>query len=255
MAFGKETIEKQLEKSAELAKITTQEIKANIYALNLYPLGVFAGREKGIPHPRKSKNKRPILLVHGIVHNPSAFFKIKRKMDEDAWQNIFTVNYATRHGSLYRMLDPLAKRVEQILEETRAKQIDIIAHSLGGIIARLYATGIGRGNVKNLITLGTPHQGTKLSLFLKGVYPGTLSSDLRSGSYFLKDLSERKLPTNTKLTSIYTPHDILIWPKGNCRATGLPKKSISNVEMDHVGHMGLLYDDLVLETIMKQIQK
>jgi pimeloyl-ACP methyl ester carboxylesterase len=245
--------ERQIQSSKRAAKITAQEIKANLYALNLYPLGVFGGKEKGIAHSKKFKNKHPILLVHGIVHNPSAFFKLRRRMDEAAWQNVFTVNYVTRHGSLYKMVEQLSKRVDQILEQTKSKQIDIIAHSLGGIIARLYLTGIGKGKVKNLVTLGTPHQGTQLSWFLQGVYPGTLSHDLMSGSYFLKDLAERKIPSSSKLTSFYTPHDILVWPKGNCLAVGFPKKSITNVEIPDVGHMGLLYLDRVIKQVMQTL--
>lgn len=234
----------------ELLKLTASEIKANLYALNLYPLGVFGGREKGVPHPNKSHNKRPILLVHGIVHNPSAFYKLKRKMDERAWQNIFTVNYSTSHGSIFKMVDQIEKRVERILAETHVDQIDIVAHSLGGLVSRLFATGVGKGKVKNLVTMGTPHLGTDLSMFLRPIHRGTLDNDLKSGSYFIKDLATRKIPKNTHLYSIYTTRDHMVWPRTNCEATGSPKNYISNIVFPTVGHMGLLYDDEVLKTVL-----
>lgn len=236
-------------------KLATNEIRANFYALNLYPLGVFGGKEKGSPHPKSAKNEKPCLLVHGIVHNPSAFFKIKRKMDERGWQNIFTINYSTRHGSFFKMVEELSRRVDKILAETQAGEIDIVAHSLGGIVARLYMTGIGRGKIRNLITLGTPHLGTGLSFLLRGFYAGTLKSDLRAGSGFLKDLENRKIPLGSQLISIYTPHDILVWPRKNCQAIGFPKKCISNIEMEKIGHMGLLYDDQVLNTVIKNLTR
>jgi hypothetical protein len=41
------------------------------------------------------------------------------------------------------------------------KSVDIIAHSMGGLIARVYVQRLGGGSrVKNLIMLGTPHLGS-----------------------------------------------------------------------------------------------
>lgn len=225
-------------------------------ALNLYPLGLFSGNEKGYPHPRRAYNQRPVLLVHGIVHNPSAFFKLKRKMDELGWQNVYTINYSTSHGSLTKMVEILARRIDLICEQTKSSQIDIVAHSMGGIISRYFMTiGAGRGKVKNLITLGTPHQGTELSIFLRGMSLGSLNSDLRAGSYFIRSLQDHPLPKGCKITSVYTPYDILVWPRKNCIAQGIPKKSFENIEFKHVGHMGLLYNDQVLESVMKRLAR
>ena len=75
-------IKKHIYQGRRLIKLTAREIGANVMALNLYPLGLFGGKEKGYAHPNRAYNQRPVLLMHGIVHNPSAFFKLKRRMDE-----------------------------------------------------------------------------------------------------------------------------------------------------------------------------
>ncbi len=250
------SLRKRIDHGKKLIRLTIRELGANFMALNLYPLGLFSGNEKGYPHPRRAYNQRPVLLVHGIVHNPSAFYKLKKKMDEEGWQNVYTINYSTSHGSLTKMVEILAKKVDLILEQTKSGQIDIVAHSMGGIISRYFMTiGVGRGKVRNLVTLGTPHQGTEMSVFLRGMSRGSLNSDLRAGSYFVKSLQGHALPRGSKITSVYTPYDILVWPRKNCIAQGAPKMSFENVEFRHVGHMGLLYNDQVLDTVMRRLAR
>lgn len=250
------SLKKRFETSKKLVSLTMSEVGANLMALNLYPLGLFSGKEKGYRHPKAASNQRPVLLVHGIVHNPSAFYKLKKKMDEHAWQNIYTVNYSTHHGSLMKMVESLSKRVNQIVQQTQSTQIDIVAHSLGGLVARYYMTiGEGRGRVKNLITLGTPHLGTEISILLKGMYYGSLDSDLRTGSYLIRTLCEHTIPRGSKVISLFSPHDVFVWPRKNCFARGLPKNAFENIKCDHVGHMGLLYNDQVLETVMGRLSR
>ncbi len=250
------SLKRRIETSKKLVSLTVSEISANIKALNLYPLGVFSGKERGYRHPKKASNQRPVLLVHGIVHNPSAFYKLRKKMDEHGWQNVYTVNYSTHHGSLMKMVEILSKRVNEIIRQTGKKQIDIVAHSMGGLVARYFMTiGEGRGKVKNLVTLGTPHLGTEMSIFLRGINLGSLDSDLRAGSYLVKTLIDHALPRGSKVISLYTPYDILVWPRKNCIAKGAPKTSFENVEFKNVGHMGLLYSDQVLETVIGKLAR
>ena len=83
------------------AKVAAHEMASHLLAVNLYPLGVMRGREQRVDaHPIHAPNSRPILLVHGVVHNPSAFFRLKKFLLRKGFKNIFTVNYSTRHGSL-----------------------------------------------------------------------------------------------------------------------------------------------------------
>jgi len=49
---------------------------------------------------------------------------------------------------------------------TRSAEVDVIGHSMGGVVGRYYVTFAGGdGVVKNLITLGSPHAGTDVSSF------------------------------------------------------------------------------------------
>jgi len=248
---GLKKIKRMTQDGTQLVASAVGEVGANLVALQMYPLGVVNSRRRGVPHSRTCMNPRPIILVHGVVHNHSAFWFMKRRMKALGWQNIYSINYSTFHGSLTGMVEQLSKTVEEVRQQTHSDQVDIVAHSLGGIVSRYYMTiGAGRGRVKNLVTLGTSHLGTNLSFFLRGlVLGGSLHWDLRSESYLMKTLSETALPEGSKITSIYCVHDQTVWPRGQCLCQGEPKKAFKNLEVKNVGHLGLLYSRPVFDQI------
>ena len=70
-------------------------------------------------------------------------------------------DHRTRGGlSNYHGAQELAKYIEAHFPDKNT-QIDIIAHSMGGLIARIYIQTLGgAARVHNLLFLGTPHRGS-----------------------------------------------------------------------------------------------
>ncbi|MBM2817392.1 MAG: hypothetical protein HW421_4154, partial [Ignavibacteria bacterium] len=61
--------------------------------------------------------------------------------------------------------DFLDEEIQQIKTQTGFSKVDIIAHSMGGLVARNYIFNITRAlNIRKLFTLGTPHLGSVDSL-------------------------------------------------------------------------------------------
>ena len=57
--------------------------------------------------------------------------------------------------------DLLDQKISQIKSQTGAQKVDIVAHSMGGLVARNYIADANRAqNVRKLFTLGTPHLGS-----------------------------------------------------------------------------------------------
>ncbi len=233
---------------------SVKEVWSHIKALQAYPFGVIKVGEYAQAHHNAHVNPRPVLLVHGIVHNRSAFFPLKRKMKSWGFQNVFTMNYNTRHGSLMGMVEELCEHVQQILDRTGAPQIDIVAHSLGGLISRYYmSVGEGRGKVKTLITLGSAHHGTGASKLLRPMLSGSISKDLKGGSYFINSLNITSPPRDSKLVSIYSPFDWTVWPKESSRLREVPGQNIKNISVSSSGHISLLYHEEVFERVREEI--
>ena len=63
----------------------------------------------------------------------------------------------------------LCERIDAILTKTGAKKVNIIAHSKGGLEARMAASSLGYADkIASITTVSTPHRGSKtFSIFLK----------------------------------------------------------------------------------------
>ena len=77
----------------------------------------------------------------------------------------------------------LDQKIQSIKQQTGSQKVDIVAHSMGGLVARNYISDSGRAqNVRKLFTLGTPHLGAPD--LLKGLRYG-LCLKYEVGSYCL----------------------------------------------------------------------
>ena len=110
------------------------------------------------------KTKYPILLIHG-----AGFRDLKWPL---YWGRIPTVLSAGGAVLYYGKQDcwatvednakALKSRIRDILEETESEKINIIAHSKGGLEARMVASSLGMGEtIASITTIGTPHRGSK----------------------------------------------------------------------------------------------
>ena len=108
--------------------------------------------------------KYPILMVHGV-----GFRDLKWPL---YWGRIPAVLAGTGSVLFYGQQDcwariednakTLRSRIRQILEETGAEKVNIIAHSKGGLEARMVASSLGMGGqIASITTIGTPHRGSK----------------------------------------------------------------------------------------------
>ena len=109
------------------------------------------------------------------------------------------------------ILNKVKSKVACALKENNAKKVDLIGHSSGGIILRLYLSSIpfkdkiynGQSTTRNLITLGSPHQAIKATTLRKFVdekYPGNFFQNINYVSIGGKiEISSKKTSFITKL--------------------------------------------------------
>src|SRR3989344_59328 len=91
-------------------------------------------------------------------------------------ENLFLFPYDWRKDvSLTASL--LDQKINSILEQPGAEKVDLVAHSMGGLVARNYIRDTENAQkVRKLFTLGTPHLGA--TEFIKNLmYGGCLSTD------------------------------------------------------------------------------
>src|SRR5262249_53548654 len=56
-----------------------------------------------------------------------------------------------------RLADALRAHIDEVRRETGAEQVDVVGHSLGGLVARYCAQSSATRVVRRLVTLGTPY--------------------------------------------------------------------------------------------------
>ena len=77
-------------------------------------------------------------------------------------KNIFFRYYDWRQ-SVEKTVDQLHDYIQrELLSKNSTQQFDLVGHSLGGIIARIYAQKYGVSHIHNIVTIGSPHQGAAL---------------------------------------------------------------------------------------------
>ena len=110
------------------------------------------------------KTKYPILLVHGAGFRdlkwPLYWGRIPKTLT--AGGAVLFYGKQDCWATVEENAKTLKSRIRDILEETGAEKINIIAHSKGGLEARMTASSLGMGNnIASITTIGTPHRGSR----------------------------------------------------------------------------------------------
>ena len=110
------------------------------------------------------KTKYPVLMVHGVgfrdLRRPLYWGRIP-----SALEGIGTELFYGQQDCWARVEDnakALKARIRQITDENGVEKVNIIAHSKGGLEARMAASCLGMdAQIASITTIGTPHRGSK----------------------------------------------------------------------------------------------
>lgn len=110
------------------------------------------------------KTKYPLVMVHGIGFRDLRYFNYWGRIPRELMRNNATVHYGNQEalGTIEYNAKDIQKRILQVMEETGAEKVNIIAHSKGGLDARYTISELGMDKyVASLTTINTPHWGCK----------------------------------------------------------------------------------------------
>ena len=120
---------------------------------------------------RNCKTKYPLVLIHGTgfrdLKMPVYWGRIPRVLREHGASVYF--GEQDSWGSVESNAHAICARIDAILEQTGAEKVNLIAHSKGGVEARMVASSLGYGDrVASVTTISSPHRGSKtFTVFLK----------------------------------------------------------------------------------------
>jgi triacylglycerol esterase/lipase EstA (alpha/beta hydrolase family) len=193
-------------------------------------------------HP--DSGRVPVLLLHGYGCNSGYWVHLTPLLDAAKISHA-TVDLEPVAGDIDGYVPLVERAVRDLLAATGADKVAIVAHSMGGLVARAWMRAHGTGRVARVITLGTPHHGTALARF----GPGLNAVQMRPGSAWLRALAAGEDGAARALvTSLYTHHDNIVAPQESSRLEGA-----RNLEFGGVGHVALGSNPRVLEAVMQEL--
>ncbi|MFG0246849.1 MAG: esterase/lipase family protein [Phycisphaerales bacterium JB052] len=177
---------------------------------------------------------RAVLLIHGLDEPGGIWDQLGPALDADG-HTVLRFDYANDQA-IAMSADALGLSMGR-LESRGVRELDLVCHSMGGLVARDWLTrpgyGAGQLRVETMITLGTPHGGSPWAR-LRGVAEareqvqrwaqsddldpsrllgflrdgtGQAGVDLLPGSAFLRDLDARTMPDDLRVICVVARTD------------------------------------------------
>jgi triacylglycerol lipase len=187
----------------------------------------------------------PVVLVHGLVDNRSVFSVMSRGLRRRGFAQVCSWNYSPLLRDVETAATALGRHLERVCQDTGHDRVHVVGHSLGGLVARyLVQRQGGDARVDALVTLGTPHGGSRWA----HVLPTPLVRQLRPGSALMQELAAPAPGCRTRVTAVYSDLDQMVVPSvaGRCDH---PDLGARNVLVRGVGHMSLPIHRSVLDQV------
>jgi pimeloyl-ACP methyl ester carboxylesterase len=228
--------------SIALLKATALELAILAGHLLLYPSGIIQERHSApLPPPPDTatlpaEEKPPVILLHGFIDNRSVFVLLRRNLAQHGRQHIESLNYSPLTCDIRTAAELLGRHIEEICERTGQRRVDIVGHSLGGLIARYFVQRLGGDHlVRTLVTLGTPHAGTRVAP-LANAHP--IVRQMRPGSELIEELREPAPGCRTHFVSFWSDLDPLMDPLETA-CVDHPDLLAQNIRVSGIGHLAL----------------
>lgn len=228
--------------SLALLKATALEIAILAGHILLYPSGIAQERRAAPALPARdtaplpTEAQPPVVLLHGFIDNRSVFVLLRRSLAQHGRHQIESLNYSPLTCDIRAAAELLGRHIEGICERTGSSHVDVVGHSLGGLIARYYVQCLGGDlRVRTLVTLGTPHSGTRV-VPLANAHP--IVRQMRPGSPVLEELSRPAPGCSTHFVSFWSDLDHLMDPLETA-CVDHPDLLAQNVRVSGIGHLAL----------------
>jgi triacylglycerol esterase/lipase EstA (alpha/beta hydrolase family) len=198
-----------------------------------------------IRDPVPAPARLPVVLIHGVLVNDGVWLKLRRFLLRHDVAPVYAMNYRPPLADIEVFAEQLDARIEKVRVATGAERIVLVAHSMGGLVARAYLRRFGAQRVAKLITIGTPHHGSMLAWS----FPGSCLAQMRPGNPWLSGLNrDEAAPAPVPIASIWSRHDSMVAPQ-----TSSVLGNAENIAVIGVAHNALLGDERVMEIVAREI--
>lgn len=193
--------------------------------------------------------RNPVILVHGLFGSPSNWDQVVVALKQAGYTDdeLFTFGYNSTYQSNVTTAEKLAAKVDQVLAETGASEVDIVGHSMGSLNSRYCIKYDGcAGKVSDWVSLAGPNNGTMNAGLC---FWQVTCREMKVGSTFITKLNAgATLPADVDGTVIWSSSDGVVTP-----ATSSVLEGVNNIEVPGVSHLGMLKNDKVSALLVEAL--
>lgn len=205
----------------------------------LFPFGYVRSAHR----PLRRRDLRTLVFIHGFAGNRACLFPLQGYLRVKGHRRQYSYNYRST-GSIEALAVQLKRELDRNI---RGGRIDLIAHSMGGLVARYYLQELGGSRrVDRLITLATPHGGTHSSAY----FPTQLIHQLRPGGPFLKHLDSLPVPEGLRVLSFAADEDLIVLPPAAALCPFGERRTLPKL-----GHLSLLLSPALLAAVAEELKR
>lgn len=217
-----------------------------ILCVALAPFDRLSRRKPDAPSEGVKPEKPPVILVHGLNNNASAWLYIGHFLSRAGYR-VSTYTYASLFSSLDAILEGFEEHVRVVERFAQGKKPLLVGHSLGGLLIRLWLMRPeNQDRAAGIVTLGTPHNGSKMAVFA----PGRLGQSIRPDSSLILRLRGASALTDLPRVSLTSPADDAVLP-----ASGLlPPESWRLRMLGRASHFGMLFCPHVKNALLEELE-
>jgi triacylglycerol lipase len=195
----------------------------------------------------KARTSVPVLLVPGWFDTGRDLAALRIRLRAAGWEHVETLTFRQRTGSNRDHAAEIDSVVTQMLTSTGADEVDIVAHSMGGLATRWYLKTRTQARVRRAVFIASPHRGT-LSAMLAW---GAGSDEMLPRSEFLDSLNQGSaVPPGVEAITIRTPIDTHIFPAASATLPDIPDHTVCCPT-----HAGLIRDEKVFRLVSEFLEE
>lgn len=196
----------------------------------------------------------PVLLVPGFGGSTAALSVLEARLEAEGREAEIVPLPGDGTGDLREAAAALSAAVDRAMAEG-TPSVDVVGFSAGGVTARLYAAGGGAGRLRRVVTLGSPHHGTRVAGLAAALAPGACEvacRQLAPGSPLLQELNaDDETPDGPRWVTLWTRQDEVVTPPESARLDGAVEVAVQEVCSDGVvAHGDLPRDPLTVGIVL-----
>lgn len=228
------------------------ELVSFIYTIVSFPVPATLFDPSPSPQPAET---RPILLVHGYLHNSSGWYSMRRELEKHGFGPVYTINLGSPFHSIEYYACLVKEKAEQIAKDTKRSDLTLIGHSMGGVVCCYYAINLAPpDSIEQVFTLGSPLRGTRNSGYGLGKCTDQISFKTPPNPFISKLLKGISSKETIQFYHIGSLDDLLISPK-NSAYPPIFKPHVHRFCLRDVGHVSLLFSEEVYDIVLSNLDQ